>query len=100
MKADGKRKTVPMRRNRGRRYVDYDKQDLAVLAAARAWLNANGLKRFDLDERERARRAEIYCRQLEQAGRIEYLPAAPQHQRQRPTSRFAQGDALGRHLAG
>ena len=77
-----------------------EKTAMRMLADARRWLNANGLKRFDLDEGERTRRAEIYRRQLEQTGRIEYLPSAPQHRRQRPTSRFAHGDALGRHLAG
>ena len=77
-----------------------EKTALRMLANARRWLNVNGLKRFDLDEAERTRRAEIYRRQLEQTGRIEYLPPAPHCQRQRPTSRFAHGDALGRHLAG
>ena len=86
-----------MRTVAGKRYTDYDKEDLAVLAAARRWLNGHGLKRFDLDEQERARRAEIYRRQLEETGRIEYLPPAPERER-RPASRFAAGDALGRHM--
>lgn len=87
---------APTRLSRGRRYADYDKQDLAILADARRWLNGHGLRRFDLDEQERARRAEIYRRQLEETGRIEYLPPAPEQVRARPTSRFRLGDALGR----
>ncbi len=83
----------------GKRYTDYGKQDLAVLADARRWLNGHGLKRFDLDEDERARRAEIYRQQIEEAGRIEYLPPAPERERRRLTTRFFHGDALGRHLA-
>lgn len=89
----------PTRKVGGRRYTDYDKQDLVVLAAARRWLNGHGMRRFDLDDQERARRAEIYRKQLEEMGRIEYLPPAPQGERQRPMTRFAHGDALGRHLA-
>jgi hypothetical protein len=64
MKTNGKRtRTVG-----GKKYPDYDKQDLAVLANARRWLNGHGLKRFDLDDEERARRAEIYRQQLEANG--------------------------------
>ncbi len=96
MKTNGKRRAVPTRLSRGRRYTDYDKQDLAVLADARRWLNSHGLRRFDLDEQERGRRAEIYRRQLEETGHIEYLPPAPERVRTPPTSRFRLGDALGR----
>ena len=99
MKTSGKRTTAPTRTVGGTRYTDYDKQDLAVLADARRWLNGHGLRRLDLDEQERTRRAEIYRRQLEETGRIEYLPPAPERERRRPTTRFAYGDALGRHLA-
>ena len=99
MKTNGKRTRTPMRWCRGHQYVDYDKRDLAVLADARRWLNSHGLKRFGLDDAERARRADIYRKQLEETGRIEYLPAARERERRRPTTRFSCGDALGRHLA-
>jgi len=96
MKTNRNRTTVPTRKVGGKRYVDYDKLDLAILANARRWLNRHGLKRFDLDEQERARRMEIYRRQLEETGRIEYLPPASERVRTRPMSRFRLGDALGR----
>jgi hypothetical protein len=91
--------TGPTRKAGGKRYTDYGKQDLAVLAYARRWLNSHGLKRFDLDDAERARRADIYRKQLEETGCIQYLPAARERERRRPTTRFVYGDALGRHLA-
>lgn len=69
------------------------------LAEARWWLNGHGLRRFDLDEQERARRVGIYRKQLEEAGRIEYLLPEPQRERRRAATRFAHGDALGRHPA-
>ncbi|HUU84683.1 MAG TPA: hypothetical protein VM243_14380 [Phycisphaerae bacterium] len=99
MRTNGKQTTAPTRKVGGKRCTDYDEQDLAVLAAARRWLNGHGLRRFELADAERARRVEIYRKQLEEAGRIEYLPPAPERVRRRPTTRFAYGDALGRHLA-
>jgi len=99
MQTDRKRTTVPTRKVGGKRYTDYDKLDLAVLAAARRWLNSHGLRRFELADAERARRVEVYRKQLEETGRIEYLPPAPEAERRRPVCRFAAGDALGRHLS-
>ena len=79
METKGKRMTVPTRKVGGKRYTDYDKQDLAILAAARRWLNSHGLRRFELADAERARRVEIYRRQVEEHGRItEFLPSPDQ----------------------
>jgi hypothetical protein len=79
METKDKQVTVPTRKVGGKRYTDYDKQDLAVLAAARRWLNSHGLRRFELTDVERARRVEIYRRQVEEHGHItEFLPSPDQ----------------------
>jgi len=79
MQTNGTRMTVPMRKVGSKRYTDYDKQDLAALAAARRWLNSHGLRRFELADAGRARRVEIYRRQVEEQGCItNFLPAPDQ----------------------
>ena len=68
-----------------------------ILAAARRWLNASGQLLPELVAAERARRVDIYRRQLERTGRIEYITAPTRRLRTRYRSRFAFGDAQGRH---
>jgi hypothetical protein len=82
----------------GRRYANYDKQDLAVLANARRWLNANGMKEHSaFTPEESARRVAFYGAQVEAEGRITlWLAAAPPKPRRRYRTRFAFGDAFGR----
>jgi len=95
MKNDGHRtRTV-----NGKRYTDYDKLDLAVLADARRWLNAHAgmhqQSQFTLEES--ARRVAFYAAQVEAEGQItRWLPAAPPKPKTRYRTRFAFGDALGR----
>ena len=93
------KRQAPTQNHSKRQFTDSDRLDMAVLAKARRWLNANGLRQFDLHLEERARRAEIYRRQVEETGRIEYLPPAPDQQRTPRTSRFGHGDILRPHLA-
>ena len=53
-----------------------EKIAMRTLTEARRWLNANGLRRFELAAAERAHRVEIYRRQVEREGRItEFLPS-------------------------
>ncbi|MFB3893281.1 MAG: hypothetical protein ACE15C_14800 [Phycisphaerae bacterium] len=98
MKTNGKRTRTPMRWCRGHRYVDYDKQDMAVLADARRWLNSNGMKeQSQFTPEEADRRIAYYAEQVEAQGQItRWLPAAPPKPRTRYRTRFAFGDALGR----
>ena len=77
METKGKRMTVPTRKVGGKRYTDYDEQDLAVLAAARRWLNSHGLRRFELADAEQARRVEVCRRQVEEHGRITHFLPSP-----------------------
>jgi len=100
MKTNGKRTTVPTRWSRSRRYADYDKQDLAILADARRWLNANGMKEHSAFTPEEAdRRVAFYAAQVEAEGRITlWLATVPPKPRRRYRTRFAFGDALGRHM--
>ncbi len=98
MKTNGKRtKTVA-----GKRYTDYIKLDLAVLADARRWLNDHaGMKEQSAFTPEEAdRRIAYYRRQLESQSQItQWLPPVQPKPRTRYRTRFAFGDALGRHLA-
>jgi len=99
MKTNGKRTAAPTRKVGGKRYTDYDKQDLAVLANARRWLNANGMhEQSQFTPEESARRVAFYVEQIATRGQItRWLPAAPPRPRMQYRSRFAFGDALGRH---
>ena len=96
MRTNGKRtKTVA-----GKRYTDYIQLDLAVLASARRWLNANGMKEqsaFTPDEADR--RVAFYAEQIAARGQItQWLPATPPKPKTRYRTRFAFGDAMGRHM--
>jgi len=97
MKSNGKRtKTVA-----GKRYTDYIKLDLAVLADARRWLNVHaGMKeQSQFTPEEADRRVAFYAAQVEADGQItRWLPPAPPKPRTRYRSRFAFGDALGTHM--
>jgi len=100
MKTNGKQMTVPTRKVGGKRYTDYDKQDLANLAAARRWLNANaGMhEQSQFTPEESARRVAFYAEQVAMHGRItRWLSAAPPKPKTRYRTRFAFGDALGKH---
>ena len=58
---------------------------MRTLAQARRWLNANRLRRFDLTDAERARRVEIYRRQVEEHGHItSFLPPPDERGTKRP----------------
>ena len=87
-----------MRTINGKRYTDYDKQDLAALADARLWLNANGMKEHSAFAPEEAdRRVAFYAAQVAAEGLItQWLAPAPPKPRTRYRTRFAFGDALGR----
>jgi hypothetical protein len=52
-----KEQTMKARR---KKYTDYDKQDLAILADTRRWLNGHGLERRYLTDQERDRRVAEY----------------------------------------
>jgi hypothetical protein len=96
MKTNGKRtKTVA-----GKRYTDYIKLDLAILADARRWLNTNGMKeQSQFTPEEADRRVAFYAEQIAAEGRItRWLAAAPPKPRTRYRTRFAFGDALGMHM--
>ena len=94
MKTNGKR----TRTINGKRYMDYDKQDLAVLADARLWLNANGMKEHSaFTPEESERRVAFYAEQVASEGLItRWLPPAAPKPRTRYRTRFAFGDSLGR----
>ena len=81
-----------------KRYRDYDKLDLAILASARRWLNAHGMKEhsaFAPDEADR--RVAFYAAQVAAEGRItRWMAASPPKPRTQYRTRFAFGDALGR----
>ena len=52
-----------------------EKIAMRILADARRWLNANGLRRNELADAERTRRVEIYRQQVERDGHIAvFLP--------------------------
>jgi hypothetical protein len=101
METSGKRKNVPTRVGGGRRYTDYDKLDLANLADARRWLNAHaGMhEQSQFTPEESARRVAFYAAQVEAEGQItRWLSPAPPKPRARYRTRFAFGDALGKHM--
>ena len=84
-----------------KRYTDHIKLDLAVLADARRWLNANaGMhEQSQFTPEESARRVAFYAAQVEAEGRItRWLAAAPPNPKTRYRTRFAFGDALGKHM--
>jgi hypothetical protein len=90
-----------MRTVNGKKYTDYIKQDLAVLADARRWLNANaGMhEQSQFTPEESARRVAFYAAQVEAEGQISrWLPAALPKPKTRYRTRFAFGDALGTHM--
>ena len=72
MKTNGKRSTAPTRWSHGRRYADYDKLDLTILADARRWLNNHaGMKeQSQFTPEEAARRVAFYAEQVAAGGRI------------------------------
>ena len=85
-------------------YHQDEREIMRNLATSRRWLNLNGLRRFDLTDVERARRVEVYRRQVEAHGHITefLLPPGEQSLQRRPSphGRFRDGDALLRHRAG
>ncbi len=85
---------------RGRKYPDYDKQDMDILAAARRWLNANGMmEHSEFTPEESDRRVKFYQRQIEAKGQItRWLPAVAPRPKNRYRSRYAFGDILGKHM--
>ena len=95
MQTSGRRTRTVARK----RYTDYGRQDMAILADARRWLNANGMKEHSAFAPEEAdRRVAFYAAQVASEGRIErWLAPAPLKPRRRYRTRFAFGDALGRH---
>ena len=51
--------------------------DMRTLAAARRWLNVNGMRQFELTDVERGRRVAEYARQVAEHGSIvAWLPPA------------------------
>jgi hypothetical protein len=95
MKTNGKRTKMVA----GKRYTDYIKLDLAVLADARRWLNdhAGMHEQSQFTPEEFARRVAFYAEQVAAEGRItRWMAAAPPKPRTRYRTRFAFGDALGR----
>ena len=79
----------------------YDKTDMRNLANARRWLNANGMKEHSAFTPEEAdHRVAFYAAQVAADGYItRWMAPAPPKPRARYRTRFAHGDALGRHLA-
>ena len=78
------------------------KQEMKLLAAARAAIGEGRGHANELPDPERDRRVEIYARQVEQFGRItEWLTASTVRKAYMSRrSRFANGDALGRRRVG
>ncbi len=76
-----------------------EKNDMRILAAARRGLGLRTDEAYG-DEAKRARRVELYARQVAETGRIhEWLPSVEAHRGHR-RGRWAFGDALLRHAAG
>jgi hypothetical protein len=83
----------------GKRYTDYDKMDLANLARARAALGAaSGAERSAFTPEEADHRVAFYAAQIEASGQItRWMEPVPPKPTTRYRTRFAFGDALGRH---
>lgn len=76
-----------------KRYTDYIKLDLDVLADARRGLGLETAEAYG-DPAERARRVDFYARQVEQNGRIEaWMPRVEPHRGHRH-GRFSFGDVM------
>ena len=82
-----------------RRYPDYDKADMDNLARSKAWLNVSGMKEQSAFTSEEAdRRVAFYAAQVQAAGQItQWLAAAAPKPKSRYRTRFAFGDAMGKH---
>jgi len=75
--------------------------DMRILADARRWLNASaGMhEQSQFTPEESARRVAFYAAQVETQGKIKrWLPAATPRPKARCRTRFAFGDALGKHM--
>lgn len=76
--------------------------EMRILAKARAAIDASHGHANELPDPERERRVKVYARQVERHGRItKWLGASEVREAYLSRrSRFAYGDALGRHQAG
>lgn len=76
-----------------------EKNDMRILAAARRGLDLRTDEAYG-DEAERARRVDVYARQVAESGRIrKWLPRLEPHRGHRH-GRFAFGDVLRPRAAG
>jgi hypothetical protein len=80
-------------------YIE-QRTEMRILAEARRWIGGNHRQANELSDPERERRVAEYARQVAENGCIvAWMPSEVREVRRRPTTRFAYGDALGRHLA-
>jgi hypothetical protein len=84
---------------RGKTYADYDKADMANLARARATIHAgSGSEHSAFEPAEADRRVAFYAAQVAARGEItRWLGPVPPKAAKRTRTRFAFGDALGKH---
>ena len=77
-----------------------EKVAMRILADARRWLNRHGMHEQSAFTPEEAdRRVAFYAAQVAAGGRItRWMAAAPPKHRTRYRTRFAFGDAMGRHM--